>query len=76
MATGGWRLRFWLGVVMFVLGTYIALHPLWAHGVAITGSRWLDGTFAAVFLLRGAVNVRSARARRARAAAAAAQPGE
>lgn len=76
MATGGWRLRYWLGVVMFVLGTYIALHPLWAHGAAITGSRWLDGTFAAVFLLRGAVNVRSARARRARAAAAAAQPGE
>jgi hypothetical protein len=75
MATGGWRLRYWLGVVMFVLGTYIALYPLWAHGVAITGSRWLDGTFAAVFLLRGAVNVRSARARRARAAAAA-QSGE
>ena len=70
MATGGWRLRFWLGVVMLALGAYVALNPLWAHGVAITGSRWLDGTFAVVFLLRGAVNVRSARARRARAAAA------
>ena len=76
MATGGWRLRFWLGVVMLGLGAWVALHPLWAHGAAITGSRWLDGTFAAVFLLRGAVNVRSARARRARAAAATAQPGE
>jgi hypothetical protein len=32
--------------------------------------------FAAVFLLRGAVNIRSARARRGRAAAERAQPTE
>ena len=76
MVTGGWRLRFWLGVVLLGLGAYVALRPLWAHGTVLTGSRWLDGTFAAVFLLRGAINVRTARARRARAAAAAAPPGE
>ena len=69
MASGGWVLRFWLGIVLLGLGAYVAIRPLWAHGVAITGSRWLDGTFAAVFLLRGVMNVRSARARRARTAA-------
>ncbi|MFI5227844.1 MAG: hypothetical protein ACHQWU_02175 [Gemmatimonadales bacterium] len=76
MTTGGWRLRFWLGVVMIGLGTYVALRPLWAHGTVLTGSRWLDMLFAAVFLLRGAVNIRSARARRGRAAAERAQPTE
>ena len=76
MASGGWRLRFWLGVVLLGLGAYVALRPLWAHGTVLTGSRWLDGMFALVFLLRGTINVRTARTRRARAAEAAAHPGE
>ena len=53
-----------LGIVMFVIGLYVALHPLWAHNATITGTRWLDMAFAIVFMLRGMLNVRVARTRR------------
>jgi len=49
-----------LGVVMLGLGGYIAMRPLWTHGAAVTGARWLDVAFALVFMLRGAFNVRTA----------------
>jgi hypothetical protein len=57
-----------LGIVMLTLGGYLALRPLWAHGRPVTGSILLDMAFAAVFLLRGVMNVR--RARRKRSASA------
>ena len=56
-------MRIVLGIVMILLGSYVALHPLWAHGRPITGSIWFDMAFAALFLLRGAMNVRGARRR-------------
>lgn len=52
-----------LGVVMVALGVYVALRPLMYAGQPITASRWLDMAFAAFFILRGAMNVRSARRR-------------
>ena len=52
-----------LGVAMILLGAYVALHPLWAHGRPVTSSLWLDMLFAAVFLLRGAMNLRGVRRR-------------
>jgi hypothetical protein len=66
-AAVGWVLRFVLGVLLVGLGAYIALRPLWTHNASLTGQRWLDATFAVVFLLRGLVNIRTARARRLRA---------
>ena len=50
-----------LGVVMFALGSYVALRPLWAGPRPLTASRWLDMAIAAFFLIRGWMNVRSAR---------------
>ena len=55
------KLRLVLGWVMILLGAYVALHPLWSHGKPVTTSLWLDMAFAAVFLLRGLMNVRSVR---------------
>jgi len=52
-----------LGVVMLVLGAFLAIRPFWAHGVPFTGSRWLDVAFALVFVLRGLMNVSSARSK-------------
>ena len=57
-------LKLVLGVVMILLGAYVALHPLWSHGRPVTTSIWFDMAFAALFLLRGVMNVRSARRRR------------
>jgi hypothetical protein len=51
---------------MFVLGVYVGVRPLWAHNSVVTGARWLDMAFAAVFMLRGWLNVRTAMRRRAR----------
>jgi hypothetical protein len=31
-----------LGVMMFMLGMFVALRPLLAHGRAVTGARWLE----------------------------------
>ncbi len=50
-----------LGVVMVLLGVYVALHPLWAPRRPIAGSRWLDAMFALVFIVRGWMNIRSSR---------------
>ncbi len=54
-----------LGVIMVLLGAWVALRPLWRPHLPLTGATWLDMTFAFVFLLRGYMNIRSAlRARR------------
>lgn len=45
---------------MFGIGLYVAVRPLFTHNSILTGTRWLDITFAVVFMLRGAMNVRSA----------------
>jgi len=58
-----WVLTAVLGVVLLGLGLFVALRPLWTHGV-LTGARWLDMAFAFVFMLRGAINVRTAVRRR------------
>lgn len=50
-----------LGWIMIALGLFVALHPLWSHGRPVTTSIWLDMAFAAVFLLRGVMNLRFAR---------------
>lgn len=52
-----------LGVAMFAIGLYVAVHPLWSHNATITGARWLDVAFALVFMLRGLVNFRTVRDR-------------
>jgi hypothetical protein len=51
--------RLVLGWIMIALGAYVAIHPLWSHGQPVTTSIWLDMAFAAVFLLRGLMNLRS-----------------
>jgi hypothetical protein len=52
-------LKLVLGVVMFGLGLFVAVRPLFTHNAVLTGTRWLDMTFAFVFMVRGAINVRS-----------------
>jgi uncharacterized membrane protein HdeD (DUF308 family) len=52
-----------LGILMLVLGAFLAIRPFWAHGVPFTGARWLDVAFALVFVLRGLMNVSSARSK-------------
>lgn len=54
---------------MFAIGVFVALRPLWSHNAVFLGARWLDLTFALVFMLRGAINVRTARNRWQRAPA-------
>ena len=66
-------LRLLLGIVMILLGAYVALHPLWSHGQSLTSSIWFDMAFAALFLLRGSMNLRSIRKRRANTPAAGAE---
>jgi hypothetical protein len=56
----GWAFRFFLGVVLFALGAFVALRPLFTHWAVLTGARWLDMAFALVFMVRGVFNVRSA----------------
>ena len=56
----GWLFRFVLGIVLFALGAFVALRPLFTHWAVLTGARWLDMTFALVFMVRGVFNVRSA----------------
>lgn len=55
--------RLVLGWVMIGLGLFVALHPLWSHGRPVTTSIWLDMAFAAVFLVRGVMNLRFRRRR-------------
>ena len=61
MGRANQTLKLVLGVVMMVLGAVVALRPLWAPGRPLTGSTWLDVAFAVLFLLRGVMNVQSAR---------------
>ena len=65
----GWVLTTVLGVVLLVLGLYVALRPLWTHGAVLTGARWLDMAFAFVFMVRGVMNLRVASRRRREALA-------
>lgn len=57
MATRYW-LGLVLGIVMLGLGAYIALRPL-LGAPPVTGTRLLDMAFAALFLLRGVMNIRA-----------------
>ena len=57
------KVRLVLGWIMILLGAYVAVHPLWSHGKPVTTSLWLDMAFAAVFLLRGVMNIRGVRKR-------------
>jgi uncharacterized membrane protein HdeD (DUF308 family) len=52
-----------LGVILGALGLFIAVRPLFVPKT-FTDSRWLDMTFAAVFLLRGVLNIKTALRRR------------
>lgn len=54
-----------LGVALFLLGAFIAVRPLFTHYAVLTSARWLDITFALVFMLRGVLNVKTAQRRRA-----------
>lgn len=60
-----WIVTYVLGVIMFAIGLFVAVRPLLTHDSVLLGARWLDLTFAAVFMLRGVINVRTARAHRA-----------
>lgn len=64
MSSARWVITLVLGVVMFGLGLFVAVRPLWTHNSVVTGARWLDMTFALVFMLRGVLNVRTAMGRR------------
>jgi len=59
-----WVLTLVLGVILFGLGLFVACRPLWTHNGVLTGARWLDMTFAFVFMIRGVINVRTAARRR------------
>ena len=65
-----WVIGLVLGVIMFAIGLFVALRPLWTHDGVLLGSRALDLLFAVVFMLRGVVNVRTALNRRASVIAA------
>jgi hypothetical protein len=58
-----------LGVALVLLGAFIALRPLFTHFATLTGPRWLDVTFAFVFIFRGYLNIKTALQRRAKALA-------
>lgn len=58
-----------LGVALLLLGCFIGVRPLFTHYATFTGTRWLDVTFAIVFMLRGALNIKTAMQRRERAMA-------
>lgn len=49
-----------LGIVMIGLGIFVAIRPLW-RAPPLTRSVLLDVAFAAFFVLRGMLNLRSAR---------------
>jgi uncharacterized membrane protein HdeD (DUF308 family) len=64
-----WVTTMVLGAIMFAIGLFVALRPLWSRNAVFLGARWLDLTFALVFMLRGVINIRTARGRRQRALA-------
>ena len=49
-----------IGSVMATLGAFVALRPIWSGPAPLTSSRWLDIAFAAFFLIRGVMTVRTA----------------
>jgi hypothetical protein len=55
-----------LGIILFALGAFIAVRPIFTNYAVLTSARWLDLTFATVFMFRGALNVRTALNRRNR----------
>lgn len=55
-----WTVTLVLGVIMFAIGLFVAIRPLWSHNAVLLGARWLDLAFAVVFMLRGVINVRTA----------------
>ena len=59
-----WIVTFVLGVIMFAIGLFVAVRPIWTHNAVLLGARWLDFVFAAVFMLRVVINVRTALAHR------------
>lgn len=65
-----WVIGLVLGAIMFAIGLFVALRPLWTHDNVLLGSRFLDFVFAIVFMLRGVLNVRTALSRRANSIAA------
>jgi hypothetical protein len=60
-----WKFTMVMGIVLMALGAFIGVRPLFTHFAVLTGARWLDITFALVFLLRGWMNVKTAQRRRA-----------
>ena len=54
------RLGLVIGAVMFALGSYVALRPLWSRE-PVTTSRWLDLAFASFFLIKGWLHLRRGR---------------
>ncbi len=55
-----WITTLVLGAIMFAIGLFVAVRPLFTHNGVLLGARWLDLVFAAVFMLRGVINVRTA----------------
>jgi uncharacterized membrane protein HdeD (DUF308 family) len=64
MSSLRWMLGLVIGVILVGLGLFIAVRPLLTHNAVLTSARWLDLTFAVVFMLRGVINIRTAMARR------------
>ena len=54
-----------LGVIMLAIGGWVAIQPL-TGAAPVSGSRVLDMAFAAMFLARGVMNLRTARGARSR----------
>ena len=64
MSSIRWIVSLVLGVVLVLLGVFVAVRPVFTNNAVLTGARWLDMAFAAVFMLRGALNIRTALGRR------------
>ncbi len=64
MSSARWVVGIVLGAIMLAIGAYIAVRPLWTHNSTVTGGRWLDMAFAAVFMRRGVLNIRTNLSRR------------
>ena len=61
-----WTLSLVLGAVLVGLGCFIGVRPLFTHNAVLTQARWLDIAFALVFMIRGAMNIKTALRRRQR----------
>ncbi|HUF28387.1 MAG TPA: hypothetical protein VMM18_15520 [Gemmatimonadaceae bacterium] len=55
------RIALVIGVAMIALALVILWRLIGLARAPVTGSRWIDIAFAALFLLRGAMNVRMAK---------------